>query len=94
MAEALRTYRKALTWVDSHQDETLRLFASANKLNSETGTLTFGRHPYVLAAPSEDFLADPKRRESELKAFGVLTKSVEWDAAVDHKIAKEALAGA
>ncbi|MEU9791169.1 hypothetical protein AB0E27_11145 [Streptomyces sparsogenes] len=90
-AKALRTYRKALSWVNAHHDEALRLFASADKLDAEVAALTFRRREYLLSAPSERFLADLKRQETELKAR-VPTKSVDWDAAIDHTIAAEALA--
>jgi sulfonate transport system substrate-binding protein len=92
IAKALRTYRKALTWVNAHHDEALRLFASANKLDAEVAALTFRRREYLLSAPNERFLADLKRQERELKASGALAKSVDWDAAIDHTIAAEALA--
>ncbi|ADI12580.1 putative sulfonate ABC transporter, sulfonate-binding protein [Streptomyces bingchenggensis BCW-1] len=91
IAKALRTYRKALTWVNAHQDDALRLFASANRLDAEVAALTFRRREYLLSAPNERFLADLKRQERELKASGVLTKSVDWEAAIDHTIAAKAL---
>ncbi|MDW6057284.1 hypothetical protein SAZ11_03315 [Streptomyces sp. FXJ1.4098] len=73
-------------------NDALRLFASANKLDAEVAALTFRRREYLLSAPNERFLADLKRQERELKASGVLTKNVDWDAAIDHTIAAEALA--
>jgi sulfonate transport system substrate-binding protein len=89
----LKTYKKALGWVNENKPEALKIFTEENQYKPEVADLTWARRNYLLDAPNDEFFADVKDQAKMFVRLGVTQQEPNWDTAVDMTLAKQAMAG-
>jgi sulfonate transport system substrate-binding protein len=93
MVRFMKTYKKALGWINENKTEALKIFTDENQYKPEVADLTWARRNYLLDAPNEEFLTDVKDQGKMFVRLGVTQAEPNWDTAVDTKLANQALAG-
>jgi sulfonate transport system substrate-binding protein len=89
----LKTYKKALGWINENKGDALKIFTDENQYKPEVAELTWARRNYLLDAPNEEFMTDVKDQAKLFVRLGVTKDEPNWDTAVDTSLAKQALAG-
>ena len=89
----MKTYKKALGWVNENKADALKIFTEENQYKPEVAELTWARRRYLLDAPNEEFLADVKDQAKMFVRLGVTQAEPNWDTAVDMKLAQQAISG-
>jgi sulfonate transport system substrate-binding protein len=84
----LKSYKQAVTWVNTNRSTAAEILARENKLSLEAATLTLNRRNFIFGEPNAEFREDVIEQGKLLLKLKITQQEPDWNQAIDTTLAQ------